>query len=104
VRTILYVLLAVDVVQLGFALAAFVRGLRSSRAGAPSHARYSFQHGLLLLVGAAVLAVPVILGLTGVIDETAAVVAALVLEVVAFVVSRPAAKRFEAAHLARRPA
>jgi hypothetical protein len=103
VRFVLYGLLAVDLVQVGFGVAALVRARRSSRAGAPSHARYSLGHGLLLLGGALVLAVPVVLGLAGVISETAAVVAALVLEAVAFLLSRPALRRLEAQHLARRP-
>jgi hypothetical protein len=102
-RVILYVLLAVDCLQVPIAAAAFVRGVRSSRAGAPSHSRYSFEHGLLLLGGALVLGAPVVLGLLHVVSATAAVVVALVLEVVAFVVSRPTVKRLEAAHQARRP-
>jgi hypothetical protein len=103
-RDALYVLLAADCLQVAGALAAFIRGRRSTRAGAPSHARYSRAHGLLLLVGAVVLAVPVVLGLTHVISSTAAFVAALVLEAVALVVSRRAVSRLEDAHQARRPA
>jgi hypothetical protein len=102
-RFILYVLLAVDCLQVAVAVAAFMRGLRSSRAGASSHARYSFAHGLLLLAGALLLAVPVVLGLLNVISATVAVISALVLEAIAFLVSRPTVKRFEAAHQARRP-
>lgn len=103
-RAVLYVLLALNCIQLAAAAGAFVRGRRSSRAGAPSLARYSFAHGLLLLGGAVVLALPVVLGLMHVISATAAVVAALVLEAVALVVSREAVRRFEAAHQSRRPA
>jgi len=102
-RAILWMLLALDCLQVAFAVAAFVRGRRDARAGAPSHARYSYGHGLLLLGGALVLAVPVVLGLANVISATAAVVAAVVLEVVAAVVARPVVRRLEAAHLARRP-
>jgi VIT1/CCC1 family predicted Fe2+/Mn2+ transporter len=97
------VLLALDCLQIGLAVAAFVRGRRSAQTGAPSHARYSFAHGLLLLGGAVVLAVPVVLGLAGVISTTLAVVVALVLEAVAAVVSRRTVRRLEAAHQARRP-
>jgi hypothetical protein len=104
VRAILYVLLATDCLQVAGALAAFARGGRSSRADAPSHARYSFAHGLLLLGGAVVLAVPVVLGLTHVISATAAVIVALVLEGVGLCGSRWTVKRLEAAHQSRRPA
>jgi hypothetical protein len=100
---LLYALLAVDCVQLVAALVAFLRGARSSRAGAPSRARYSRLHGVVLLVGALLLALPVALGLAGVISHLAAVVTALVLEAAAFVLSRQVVKRLEAAHLARRP-
>jgi hypothetical protein len=103
VRVVLFVLLVVDCVQVAVAIAALVRARRSARAGAPSHARYSLGHGLVLLAGALVLAVPVVLGLAGVISATAAVVAALVLEALALLVSRPTVKRLEAEHLARRP-
>ena len=102
-RVVLFVLLAVDCFQVAIAVAAFVRGRRSLRAGAPSHARYSFAHGFLLLGGAVLLVLPVTLGLVHVISARAAVVAALVLEVAAFVVSRPTVMRFEAANQARRP-
>jgi hypothetical protein len=50
-----------------------------------------------------VLVLPVVLALSNVISTTAAVISALVLEAVALLVSRPAVKRLEAAHLARRP-
>jgi hypothetical protein len=102
-RAILYALLAVDCAQIVIAVAAFVRGRRSSQAGAPSHARYSFAHGLLLLGGAVLLALPVVLGLADVISATVAVGVALGLEVVAFGVSRRTVSRLEAAHQARRP-
>jgi uncharacterized membrane protein len=102
-RVTLYGLLAIDCVQVAVALAAFGRGRRSSRASAPSHARYSFAHGLLLLGGAVALALPVLLGLLNVISATAAVVVALVLEAIAVPVSRSTVMRFEAAHQARRP-
>lgn len=103
-RAVLYVLLALDCVQLATALAAFGRGRQSSRAGAPSHARYSFAHGLLLLGGAIVLALPVVLGLAHVISATVAVAVALGLEAVALIVSRLTLRRLEAAHQSRRPA
>jgi uncharacterized membrane protein len=103
-RALLFVLLAADCLQVAGAIAAFIRGRRSARAGAPSHARYSVAHGLLLLTGAGVLAVPVVLGLVHVISATAAVVTALVLEAVALVISRWTVRRLEAAHQARRPA
>ncbi len=103
-RVILVLLLVVDCVQIGFGLAALVRSRRDLAARAPSHARFSLSHGLILLAGAVLLAVPVILGLAGTISADAAVYAAIALEVVAFLASRPAVKRLEAAHLARRPA
>jgi len=103
-RAVLYVLLAADCLQVAGALAAFARGRRSARAGAPSHAHYSLAHGVLLLAGAVVLAVPVVLGLAHVISATAALVIALVLEAVALLVSRWTVRRLEAAHQARRPA
>ncbi|HEX6789223.1 MAG TPA: hypothetical protein VF091_08280 [Gaiellaceae bacterium] len=103
-RAVLYVLLALDCIQVAAAAAAFARARQSSRAGAPSHARYSFAHGLLLLGGSVVLALPVVLGLAHVLSATAAVVAALVLEALALVASREAVRRLEAAHQARRPA
>lgn len=97
-------LLALDCVQIGFGLWAVVRSRRDLAAGAPSHARYSLSHGLILLAGALLLAVPVILGLAATISADTAVYVAVALEVVAFLASRPAVKRLEAAHLARRPA
>jgi hypothetical protein len=103
VRVLLYVLLVVDCIQIGFGIAALVRARRSAAAGAPSHARYSTAHGLILLAGALLLAVPVILGLAGTISVEAAFYSALLLELAGFLVSRPAVKRLEAAHLARRP-
>lgn len=103
-RVALYLLLAADCLQLAGAVAAVVRGRRSSRAGAPSLARYSFAHAWLLLGGAAVLAVPIVLGLANVISNDAAVGIALGLEATAFLVSRWAVRRLEAAHQSRRPA
>jgi hypothetical protein len=103
VRVPLYVLLALDCLQVVISLAAFARARRSAGAGAPSHARYSFTHGLLLLGGAALLAVPVILGLAHAISGTAAVIAALVLEAAAVLASRRVVERLDAAHQARRP-
>jgi membrane protein implicated in regulation of membrane protease activity len=58
---------------------------------------------VLLVVGALLLAVPVFLGLYGAISTSAAVFAALSLELLAFVVSRPAVRRLDDAHQARRP-
>ncbi len=58
-RDVLYPLLAVDFLQAVFALRAFQRARAGRRAGAPSYARYSFGRGLLALMGALVLAVPV---------------------------------------------
>jgi len=104
VCALLYVLLAADCLQVAGALAAFVRARRSAQAGAPSHTRCSRAHGLLLLAGAVVLAVPVVLGLAHVISSTAAFVAALVLEAVALLVSRRTVRRLDDAHQARRPA
>jgi hypothetical protein len=103
VRVILYGLLAIDCLQVAVGLAAFVRGRRSAQRGAPSHARYSFAHGRLLLAGAVVLGLPLVLGLLDVISATAAVIAAVGLEAVALLVSRQTVKRLEAAHQARRP-
>ena len=103
-RSILFLLLALDCIQIGFGLWAVGRSRRSLAAGAPSHARYSLSHGLILLAGALLLALPVMLGLAGTISTHTAVYIAVALEIVAFLVSRPAVKRLEAAHLARRPA
>jgi len=102
-RVILYVLVGVDCLQAAVAFAAFARGRRSSQAGAPSHARYSFAHGLVLLVGALGLALPAALGLLHVISATLAVIIALALEAVALLVSPRTVKHLEAAHHARRP-
>lgn len=103
-RDVLYPLLAVDFLQAVFALRAFQRARAGRRAGAPSYARYSFGRGLLALMGALVLAVPVVLGLASVLSAVAALVLALVLEACALPVARSALKRLEAAHQARRPA
>jgi hypothetical protein len=102
-RVTLYGLLAIDCLQVAVALAVFGRGRRSARRGAPSHARYSFAHGVLLLGGALALALPVVLGLLDVVSATAAVIAAVGLEAVALPASRATVKRLEAAHQARRP-
>jgi hypothetical protein len=104
VRAFLWVLLGLDCVQLIVAVAALMRGRRSRRTGAPSHARYSSEHAALLAAGGAVLAVPIVLGLTGAIAERPAVYAALALELCAFPIAWGALGRFEAAHRARRPA
>jgi hypothetical protein len=103
-HTLLLTLLALDCAQLVLAVAALVRGRRSLRAGAPSHARYSYAHALLLAAGSAVLAVPLLLGLADALAEDVAVYAAIALEVAVFPLARMALVRFEAAHLARRPA
>lgn len=102
-RLILYVLLLVDGVQVATAFAALRRSWLSSRAAAPSLARYSLAHAMLMIGGASVLALPVLLGLFTVISSTAALIIALVLEVVGLLVSRPSIKRLDAAHQARRP-
>src|SRR5258708_31015253 len=102
-RVILFVLLAADGVQLVAGLAGYSRGRRSSRAGAPSHARYSAAQGTLLVSGALFLAVPVLLGLLTVISTNVAVYVAVALALLSFPVARAAVKRFEAAHQARRP-
>jgi hypothetical protein len=104
VRDVLYALLGVDGLQVVVAVAAFQRGRGSLRAGASSHARYSFRHGLLLLVGAVILAVPVALGLSGAISAAVALIVALVLEAAVLPVARAVVKRLEAAQLACRPA
>ena len=103
-QAFLWLLLALDCGQLGFALAAAVRGWRSDRAGAPSHARYSYRHSALLAAGSVILAVPIVLGLAGAVEERAAVYAAIVLELVAFPVAWTALGRFDREHRARRPA
>jgi len=103
-RSVLLVLLVLDCVQIAVALVAVGRSRRSHRAGAPSHARYSLEHAILLLGGALVLLVPIVLGLTGVIADSTAVYAALALELAVFPVARTLLRRSEAAHLARRPA
>ena len=103
-HNVLLVLLALDCVQIGFAGAAVWRSRRSHRAGAPSHARYALEHALLLLGGAIVLLVPIVLGLAGVISDSAAVWSAIALEVIVFPIARLLLRRSEAAHLSRRPA
>jgi hypothetical protein len=102
VHTLLWLLLALDCAQLLVAAAALVRGRRSLRAGAPSHARYSYAHAALLAGGSLFLAVPIVLGLTGVVPEDIAIYLSLALELVTVVPTRIALGRFEAAHYARR--
>jgi hypothetical protein len=85
-------------------VAALVRGRRSHKAGAPSHARYSYSHAALLAGGSIVLGVPIVLGLTGVIPEDVAVFTAIALEIIVFPLARLTLVRLEAAHYARRPA
>jgi hypothetical protein len=103
-HTLLLVLLALDALQLLVAAAALVRGRRSLRAGAPSHARYSFLHAALLAAGSLVLAVPLLLGLGDVLSDDVAVYLALALELAAFPLARAVLGRLEAAHFERRPA
>jgi hypothetical protein len=102
VQAFLWFLLALDCVQLIFALAALARGRRSGRAGATSHARYSYQHSALLAAGSLILAVPIVLGLSGAVGERAAVSTALALELVVFPLAWKALGRFDTAHQARR--
>jgi hypothetical protein len=102
VHTLLLLLLVVDCGQFLVALAALGRGRRSHRAGAPSHARYSYSHAALLAAGSVVLALPIALGLADVLAEDVAVYTAIALEVAAFPLARLALGRFEAAHYARR--
>jgi hypothetical protein len=104
VQAFLWLLLALDCGQLAFALAAAARGRRSYRAGAPSHARYSYQHAALLAAGSVILAVPIVLGLVGTIGDRAAVFTALVLELAVFPLAWKALGRFDTEHQARRPA
>ena len=102
-RLLLFVMLAIDCLQFVAGLVAFRRARRSARAGAPSLARYSRSHGAILCGGALLLAVPVALGLTHVIASGTGVYSALVVELLGFLASRPAVKRLDAAHQARRP-
>jgi hypothetical protein len=104
VHTLLLALLAFDGGQFLVATAALVRGRRSHRAGAPSHARYSYSHAGLLAAGSVVLALPLLLGLANVVADDVAVYTAIALEVAVFPLARTALARFEAAHYARRPA
>ena len=103
-HALLLLLLGLDVAQLVVALVAIARGRRSHRAGAPSHARYSYSHAGLLAAGSVVLAVPIVLGLADVVAEDVALYSAVGLEIVAFPLARTALDRFEAAHHSQRPA
>jgi hypothetical protein len=103
-HTLLLVLLGLDGLQLLIAATALVRGRRSLRAGAPSHARYSFLHAALLAGGSVVLAVPLVLGLADVLADDVAVYTALGLELVVFPLARGVLGRLESAHYQRRPA
>jgi len=104
VHALLLLLLGLGVAQLLVALVAIARGRRSHRAGAASHARYSYSHAGLLAAGSVVLAVPIVLGLADVVAEDVAIYSAVGLEIVVFPLARTALDRFEAAHHARRPA
>lgn len=108
-RQLLWVLLAIDVLQLVVAVAAIVQGAvrarRARRAEAglvhASLARYSFGHAALLALGSTALAIPVVLGLTHVIDETVAVIVAIALELVALPLGRRTLAGLEGAHRGR---
>jgi hypothetical protein len=102
VHTLLWLLLALDCVQLLVAAAALARGRKSLRAGAPSHARYAYAHAALLAGGSLFLAVPIVLGLTDVLSDEVAIYLALALELLTVFPARIALSRFEAAHYARR--
>src|SRR5207253_6486736 len=78
---LLLALLVLDCLQILVGLLALRRSRRSRLLGAPSHARYAREHAVLLLAGAAVLMVPIALGLADVVAESSAFYTALALEV-----------------------
>ena len=100
---LLLALLVLDCLQILVGLLALRRSRRSRLLGAPSHARYAREHAVLLLAGAALLMVPIALGLADVVAESSAFYTALALEVTALPLARRRLRRSEAAHLARRP-
>jgi hypothetical protein len=72
-RALLIALLVLDCAQLAVAGLAVHQGRRRRRRDLERLARYSFQHAALLAVGAALLAIPIVLGLVGVVRPQTAV-------------------------------
>ena len=96
-RSLLVVLLALDGVQAAAGVAALVHGRLRAGRGERALARYSFRHAGLLLAGAAVLAIPLVLGLSDVIGARAALWAAVAAELGGVLVARAALGRLHAA-------
>jgi hypothetical protein len=96
-HSLLVVLLVLDAVQAAAAVAALVQA-RSRRArGEHVLARYSVRHAWLLLAGAAVLGVPIVLGLTGALSARTAAWVVVGAEVVGWLLARAVLERLHAA-------
>jgi hypothetical protein len=89
--------LVLDALQLAAALVAVAQGRRRRARGEHLLADYSFRHAGLLAAGAIVLAVPLVLGLAGVIADANAILLAVLFELVAVVVARPVLVRLHRA-------
>jgi len=98
-HALLVVLLALDGVQAAVALIAVAHGRVRKRRDDHELARYSFRHAGLLLAGALVLAVPLVLGLAGVVSGRTALWITVGAEIVGVVVARAVLERLHrAAH------
>jgi hypothetical protein len=92
---LLVALLVFDGAQLGAALAAWSLSRRRRRADDPVLARYSRDHGLLLAAGAVLLAIPLVLGLAGVVAARTAVWIVLAAEVAGALAARELLDRMD---------
>jgi len=95
-HALLVVLLVVNAAQAVAAVAAFTQGGVRRRRGDDLLARYSRGHAWLLLAASAVLSVPLVLGLTGVVSTRLAVWVTIAGEVAAFSLARRRLPRLHA--------
>jgi hypothetical protein len=98
-HALLLVLLGLDGIQLAIALVAVEHGRRRHARGEHHLGRYSHSHAALLAGGALLLAVPLVLGLTGAISNRVAIGSVIGAEVVGAAAARILLERMHrAAH------
>jgi hypothetical protein len=92
-RDFLFVLVGVNVFQAVVAVAALVHGRSRRRQGEHQLARYSSRHAALLLVAAALLSIPLTLGLSGAMAPRTAAEIVVATELLGVLVGREISRR-----------
>jgi hypothetical protein len=92
-RAFLFLLVGVNVLQAVVAVAALVHGRSRRRQGEHRLARYSSRHAALLLVAAALLSIPLALGLSGAMAPRTAAEIVIATELLGVLVGREISRR-----------